>query len=166
MVARQEVQLVPENVMRSLPERTAILFRPGKLAVPLYTCWVPVKPDTLKEIAEQAAQDKARAEEKKLEAVKNDNGVSAEKRPEPQAKESKGKPGRNTNESAPSAKKEKGKSKKKPASETPPAIDAPETHESAEEKAPASLTLDDVVIIQNNDAHHHGPHGTVEFDDV
>lgn len=43
MVSRTEAPLISENLMLTLPARVGIIFRPGHLATPLLTSWVPVE---------------------------------------------------------------------------------------------------------------------------
>lgn len=49
MVARQEVALISENLVRTLPARVGVFFRPEHLATLLYTAWVPVTMPSLEE---------------------------------------------------------------------------------------------------------------------
>jgi type IV secretory pathway TraG/TraD family ATPase VirD4 len=63
MISREEVALIPENIMLALPERVGAFFRPGQLASVLYTAWVPV----------QLNHAQPKATEAKTEAVGEDD---------------------------------------------------------------------------------------------
>ncbi len=40
---KAEENLIPENMMKMLPERIGALFRPNELAIILHSCWIPVE---------------------------------------------------------------------------------------------------------------------------
>jgi hypothetical protein len=155
MIARQEVPLISENTMLSLPPRVGVFFRPNSLAMTLFTGWVPVKHEPSeppKEAAETIAVAPVRAE-------------TLENKPFPTQPPQSASPVREREESkSSSSSPTKKRKKQKAVSVDETTVD--DTDHETERREHASVPFDDVMVNAAADHHASDVQPNVGFDDV
>jgi len=64
-------EYIPANRMLALPERTGALIRPGQLSQIIYTCWIPLNKEEMKDIVKPKTNNK-KTENKNTNGNKNE----------------------------------------------------------------------------------------------